>query len=161
MGGVHLPVGAIPDRGVSGGHGCPRDPRGEGRRPPRSDRGIRPRLRGAARPPYAAHLHGRQGGILQDRVHDPPALHGGHPGRAAAPVRMGGTVTEFRPVSQAVEDYLKAIYRLAQREGKVTTKALALALDVAAPSVTAMVKRLNAMRPASSIRFRGVVLTAA
>ena len=38
-------------------------------------------------------------------------------------------MTEFRPVSQAVEDYLKAIYRLEQREGKVTTKALALYQD--------------------------------
>jgi len=74
---------------------------------------------------------------------------------------MGGTVTEFRPVSQAVEDYLKAIYRLEQREGKVTTTALALALDVAAPSVTAMVKRLHAMRLVRYIRYRGVVLTAA
>ncbi len=48
---------------------------------------------------------------------------------------------ELRPVSQAVEDYVKAIYLLEQSEGKVTTKALALALDVAAPSVTAMIKR--------------------
>src|SRR3990172_11938744 len=130
MGGVHLPVGAIPDRGEAG-------------------------------PPYAAHLHGRQGRLLHDRVHNPPAFHGGHPGRPAAPVMMGGTVTEFRPVSQAVEDYLKAIYRLEQREGKVTTTALALALDVAAPSVTAMVKRLHAMRLVRYIRYRGVVLTAA
>jgi len=30
---------------------------------------------------------------------------------------------EPRPVSQAVEDYLKSIYLLEQREGKVTTKA--------------------------------------
>ena len=56
---------------------------------------------------------------------------------------MGGTVTEFRPVSQAVEDYLKAIYRLEQREGKVTTKALALALDVAAPSVVTLPSRCS------------------
>ena len=40
---------------------------------------------------------------------------------------------ELRPVSQAVEDYVKAIYLLEQSEGKVTTKALALALDVAPP----------------------------
>ncbi len=68
---------------------------------------------------------------------------------------------EPRPVSEAVEDYLKAIYRLEQREGKVTTKALALALDVAAPSVTAMIKRLHAMRLVRYTRYRGVILTEA
>jgi DtxR family Mn-dependent transcriptional regulator len=68
---------------------------------------------------------------------------------------------EGRPVSQAIEDYLKAIYRLEQREGKVTTKALALSLDVAAPSVTAMIKRLHAMRLVRYTRYRGVVLTPA
>lgn len=67
---------------------------------------------------------------------------------------------EGRPVSAAVEDYLKAIYRLEQ-QGKVTTKALALALDVAAPSVTAMIKRLHAMRLVRYTRYRGVALTAA
>ncbi|MFQ5989145.1 MAG: metal-dependent transcriptional regulator [Candidatus Methylomirabilales bacterium] len=68
---------------------------------------------------------------------------------------------ELRPVSQAVEDYVKAIYLLEQSEGKVTTKALALALDVAPPSVTAMIKRLHAMHLARYTRYRGVTLTAA
>ena len=68
---------------------------------------------------------------------------------------------ELRPVSQAVEDYVKAIYLLEQSEGKVTTKALALALDVAAPSVTAMIKRLHAMHLVRHTRYRGVTLTAA
>jgi DtxR family Mn-dependent transcriptional regulator len=68
---------------------------------------------------------------------------------------------ELRPVSQAVEDYVKAIYVLEQREGKVTTKALAVALDVAAPSVTAMIKRLHAMRLVRHTRYRGVTLTPA
>lgn len=66
---------------------------------------------------------------------------------------------ESRPVSQAVEDYVKAIYLLEQREGKVTTKALAVALDVAAPSVTAMIKRLHAMRLVRHTRYRGVAFT--
>jgi len=68
---------------------------------------------------------------------------------------------ELRPVSQAVEDYVKAIYLLEQREGKVTTKELALALDVAAPSVTAMIKRLHAMRLVRHTRYRGVSLSPA
>ncbi|MFQ5960743.1 MAG: metal-dependent transcriptional regulator [Candidatus Methylomirabilales bacterium] len=66
---------------------------------------------------------------------------------------------ELRPVSQAVEDYVKAIYLLEQREGKVTTKALAIALDVAAPSVTAMIKRLHGMRLVRHTRYRGVSLS--
>lgn len=68
---------------------------------------------------------------------------------------------ELRPVSQAVEDYVKAIYLLEQREGKVTTNELALALDVAAPSVTAMIKRLHAMRLVRHTRYRGVSLSPA
>lgn len=68
---------------------------------------------------------------------------------------------EARPLSQAIEDYLKAIYRLEQQEGKVTTKALAASLDVAAPSVTAMVKRLHTMRLVHYHRYRGVALTPA
>jgi DtxR family Mn-dependent transcriptional regulator len=66
-----------------------------------------------------------------------------------------------RPVNEAVEDYVKAIYLLEQSEGKATTKALALALDVAAPSVTAMIKRLHAMRLVRYTRYRGVSLTPA
>ncbi len=64
---------------------------------------------------------------------------------------------ESRPVSQAVEDYVKAIYLLEQREGKVTTKALAVALDVAAPSVTAMRRRFSSsgsMKVCSRMRSR-------
>lgn len=68
---------------------------------------------------------------------------------------------ESRPVSQAIEDYVKAIYFLEQSEGKVTTKALALALDVAAPSVTAMIKRLHTMHLVRYTRYHGVVLTPA
>jgi len=68
---------------------------------------------------------------------------------------------ELRPVSQAIEDYVKAIYFLEQSEGKVTTKALALALDVAAPSVTAMIKRLHTMHLVRYARYHGVVLTPA
>lgn len=66
---------------------------------------------------------------------------------------------DSRPVSQAIENYLKAIYLLEQRERKVTTKALADSLDVAAPSVTAMIKRLHAMRLVRYTRYRGMALT--
>jgi DtxR family transcriptional regulator, Mn-dependent transcriptional regulator len=46
-------------------------------------------------------------------------------------------------MSQAVEDYLKAIYHLTTRGDAVTTGLLAAELHVASPSVTAMVKRLE------------------
>jgi DtxR family transcriptional regulator, Mn-dependent transcriptional regulator len=46
-------------------------------------------------------------------------------------------------MSQAVEDYLKAMYHLRTRGESVTTGLLATELSVASPSVTAMVKRLE------------------
>jgi DtxR family Mn-dependent transcriptional regulator len=48
--------------------------------------------------------------------------------------------------SAAVEDYIKAIYQVADETGGVvTTTGLATRLDVTAPSVSAMLKRLDAM----------------
>jgi DtxR family Mn-dependent transcriptional regulator len=46
-------------------------------------------------------------------------------------------------MSRATEDYLKAIYHLAHRGDPVTTGLLAQELGVSAPSVSAMVKRLE------------------
>ncbi|WP_433294071.1 metal-dependent transcriptional regulator [Pseudonocardia sp. CA-142604] len=46
-------------------------------------------------------------------------------------------------MSRATEDYLKAIYHLAHREGPVTTGQLAHELHVSSPSVSSMVKRLE------------------
>jgi DtxR family Mn-dependent transcriptional regulator len=46
-------------------------------------------------------------------------------------------------MSRATEDYLKAIYNLAHRGAPVTTGLLAQELGVSAPSVSAMVKRLE------------------
>jgi DtxR family transcriptional regulator, Mn-dependent transcriptional regulator len=63
--------------------------------------------------------------------------------------------------SQAVEDYAKAIYALAQRSGGiVSTNALADRLNVTAPSVTAMVKKLSERGLAEHIPYKGVRLTA-
>jgi len=66
---------------------------------------------------------------------------------------------ERRSVSHVVEDYLKAIYRLEQREGRATTNALAAERGVVAPTVTAMIKRLQAMRLVQYTRYHGVALT--
>jgi len=62
--------------------------------------------------------------------------------------------------STAVEDYVKAIYHVAEDGGGVVaTTALAARLRVTAPSVSAMVKRLAAMGLVTHAPYRGVVLT--
>ena len=48
------------------------------------------------------------------------------------------------PFSQAVQDYLKAIHRLGGDDGVVSTVEIAQILQVSAPSVTGMLKRLAA-----------------
>jgi DtxR family Mn-dependent transcriptional regulator len=67
------------------------------------------------------------------------------------------------PLSQSVEDYLKAIYELQEDTGKVSTNALAEKLDVKAGSVTGMIKNLAEGNPrlVDYEKHRGVVLTAA
>src|SRR3954451_134690 len=64
------------------------------------------------------------------------------------------------PASEAVEDYVKAIYALAHRlGGAVATSALAERLDVAPSSVTAMLKRLDEAGLVRYEPYRGVGLT--
>ena len=63
------------------------------------------------------------------------------------------------PVTQAMEDYLKAIYQLRDEAGQVTTQRLAEALGVSGPSVTNMVKRLHELRLLRHTRYHGVELT--
>jgi DtxR family Mn-dependent transcriptional regulator len=66
------------------------------------------------------------------------------------------------PATEAVEDYVKAIYGLqSQAEGPITTSALAERLDVAPSSVTAMLKRLDELRLVRYEPYRGVTLTGA
>ena len=67
------------------------------------------------------------------------------------------------PLSAAVEDYLKTIYglRSESEDGSVSTQALARQLRVAAPSATAMVKKLANMRLVRHTPYRGVELTEA
>lgn len=64
-------------------------------------------------------------------------------------------------LSEAVQDYLKAIYRLQQSGGVVSTSALAEAMGVAAPSATGMVKRLAGLKLVRHHPYRGVLLTKA
>ncbi|MDX6636655.1 MAG: DtxR family transcriptional regulator, Mn-dependent transcriptional regulator [Solirubrobacterales bacterium] len=66
------------------------------------------------------------------------------------------------PASEAVEDYVKAIYAIAERgQGAVSTTALAERLGVAPSSVTAMCRRLDEMGLSKHEPYRGVELTPA
>ena len=65
-------------------------------------------------------------------------------------------------ISHAVQDYLKAIYKLEnshETEGSVNTKVLSEHLDVAAASATNMVKKLAEMKLLAYTPYKGFVLT--
>src|SRR5918912_572562 len=79
-------------------------------------------------------------------------------------ISTGGEATIFgvsKPVSEAIQDYLKEIYKLEAAEERATTSAIARRMDVAPSSVTAMVKKLAALGLAEHEPYRGVVLTGA
>ena len=61
--------------------------------------------------------------------------------------------------SQSVEDFLKAIYRLQRETGRVSTSALAEALNISAPAVTDMAQRLVDEGSVDYVKYRGVRLT--
>ena len=61
-------------------------------------------------------------------------------------------------VTPAMQDYLKAVYRL-RDAGPVTTQRLADELGVSGPSVTNMVKRLDELGLLRHARYHGVELT--
>ena len=64
-------------------------------------------------------------------------------------------------LSEAVQDYLKAIYKLQEQGGMVSTSALAQALEVTAASATGMVKKLASLRLVRHSPYQGVVLSKA
>ncbi|MEX1054466.1 MAG: metal-dependent transcriptional regulator, partial [Rhodothermales bacterium] len=63
-------------------------------------------------------------------------------------------------LSQAVEDYLKTIYKLQQNAAAVSTSDIARAMNVSSASVTNMVKRLAQMGLLEYESYRGVTVTA-
>ena len=68
-----------------------------------------------------------------------------------------------RLLTESIEDYLVTIYRLSRggHGERVTTSAIAQALDVSAPSVTSMIqKKLTDLGLVDYARHRGVTLTA-
>jgi DtxR family Mn-dependent transcriptional regulator len=72
-------------------------------------------------------------------------------------MRRGSPVS----ITAAMEDYLKVIYRLSEDGHRATTQAIAERLNVAAPSVTGMIKRLADLKLVEHQRYRSVALTAA
>jgi DtxR family Mn-dependent transcriptional regulator len=62
-------------------------------------------------------------------------------------------------LTASIQGYVKEIYKLQAAEGRATTSGIAEALDVAPPSVTAMVKKLAALGLVEHERYYGVALT--
>ena len=62
-------------------------------------------------------------------------------------------------ISDAVENYAKAIYAIQQRSGTVTTNAIAERLGVTAASASGMVKKLDHLGLVSHVPYKGVELT--
>jgi DtxR family Mn-dependent transcriptional regulator len=62
-------------------------------------------------------------------------------------------------ITAAMEDYLKTIYRLEEDGLPASTQAIAERMNVAAPSVTGMLKRLAELRLIRYERYRSVELT--
>jgi DtxR family Mn-dependent transcriptional regulator len=64
-------------------------------------------------------------------------------------------------LSDAIQDYLKEIYKLQASGGRATTTQLAKAMRVAPSSATAMLKKLAVLGLVEHARYRGVRLTEA
>jgi DtxR family transcriptional regulator, Mn-dependent transcriptional regulator len=64
-------------------------------------------------------------------------------------------------LSESMQDYLKTIYNLGRTHQRVTTNALAETLNIAAASVTGMVKKLAEMKLVEYEPYQGVTLTRA
>lgn len=79
---------------------------------------------------------------------------------AAKSVVRDRAVMRGGPVTMSAQDYLKTIYVLEVAGGPVTTNVLADRVGVAAPSVTAMMKRLASDGLVTHLPYRGVRLTA-
>ena len=69
--------------------------------------------------------------------------------------------TNERVFSQAVEDYLKAIYKLQQEEETVSTTDLARKMGTSAAAATKMIKHLAGLHLLDYTRYYGVKLTSA
>lgn len=64
------------------------------------------------------------------------------------------------PLTRSVEDYLKAIYRLSTGGHPASTSQIAQRLELSAPSVSGMIRRLSDQGLLEHVPYRGVELTA-
>jgi DtxR family Mn-dependent transcriptional regulator len=64
-------------------------------------------------------------------------------------------------LSQAVEDYLKAVFEVQRDHGKVATTVLAERMGVTPASATGMIKKLAALKLVRHSPYQGVVMTRA
>jgi DtxR family Mn-dependent transcriptional regulator len=62
-------------------------------------------------------------------------------------------------LTDAIQDYLKEIYKLEAAGRRATTSALAEVLEISAPSVTAMLKKLATLGLVEHERYHGATLT--
>jgi DtxR family Mn-dependent transcriptional regulator len=62
-------------------------------------------------------------------------------------------------LTRSVEDYLKAIYRLSPEGRPASTSEIAHLLELSAPSVSAMIKRLSEQGLLEHVPYKGVQLT--
>jgi DtxR family transcriptional regulator, Mn-dependent transcriptional regulator len=63
-------------------------------------------------------------------------------------------------LTDAIQDYVKEIYKLEAAGRRATTSALAQRLEISAPSVTSMLKKLASLGLVEHERYRGATLTA-
>jgi DtxR family transcriptional regulator, Mn-dependent transcriptional regulator len=63
------------------------------------------------------------------------------------------------PLTEAIQHYLREIYKLGQADERVSVTALARAQNVSPASASAMVKKLDALGLAEHVPYRGVSLT--
>jgi DtxR family Mn-dependent transcriptional regulator len=81
--------------------------------------------------------------------------------RRAARRRGGRQKAERRHLSEAIENYAKAIYALEQRhQGPVTNNAIAKRLGITPASASSMVKKLDELGLVTHVPYKGVKLTA-
>ena len=62
-------------------------------------------------------------------------------------------------ISQSMEDYLKVIFEVLERDDRAATSAIAERMGIAPPSVTAMLKRLDDLGLVRYEPYRGATLT--
>ena len=63
------------------------------------------------------------------------------------------------PLTEAIQHYLREIYKLGQADQRISVTALARAQSVSPASASAMVKKLDALGLAEHIPYRGISLT--